>query len=532
MNCDQVRAWLMRDLDGVAEPSADVAAHLERCGACLQEAGRAKALSAAVQAALPRADVPVDFREQVMAAVAEPTAEALIEKMRRRPARLLWLAIPLAALAATWIALASFREQPAGDVIGVAELSRTEVGGVTMTALRPARLGTGPQAELRDGAVLLETSDEAVFHTAFGQVRLEANSECVVEIRDARQEDGMEMRGTGRLLPSLMTVALLTGGATVANAQGEEPAQPGGVVQVEAGKAPVARAQDVEAELKRVIALVEDARERLEALRAQLAREGRGQGTMGSLWEGARGLVTCDFEDADARAIVDFLAKQGGTTVRVPDDFGGKATLHLDGVAWHEALDALALTRGYAVVPSADGTLRLVRRTPGAPPSADRASFWVAWEQICRERDELRRLAAEKHARSDQPFAAGDIREAEMDRLRRDIVDIRLAEMYRGIAESPVPAHDPELLPRLQKLRQLYADQVRAAGPGERRDRLQEELEVIEQLADLARQIEASNKAAEEARAEGLPDREREARAQMEQARARLLGLATERLFR
>ena len=101
MNCEDVRAWLRRDLDGAAEPSADAAEHLERCGACREEASRLKGIAAAGRDALPAAD-----RRAFLALVVEARP---FDSLGRR-------AVDAAKRArATWLALLEAEVQP-GEV--------------------------------------------------------------------------------------------------------------------------------------------------------------------------------------------------------------------------------------------------------------------------------------------------------------------------------------------------------------------------------------------------------------------------------
>ena len=99
LSCNDVIVWLRRDLDGSAEPSAEVAAHIERCEECAHEAGRLKRMAAEAREALPPARVPFDFTDRVMDALVEPTGDAaLAEAVRpRRNGALVLVAMLIAA---------------------------------------------------------------------------------------------------------------------------------------------------------------------------------------------------------------------------------------------------------------------------------------------------------------------------------------------------------------------------------------------------------------------------------------------------
>ena len=92
LECPEVREWLRRDLDGAADPSSEVAEHIERCKGCTREAERIRALASAARECLPRAAVPFDFTDRVMDAVTEPVGDdALADAVR--PRRSLALAV-------------------------------------------------------------------------------------------------------------------------------------------------------------------------------------------------------------------------------------------------------------------------------------------------------------------------------------------------------------------------------------------------------------------------------------------------------
>jgi len=96
MRCAEVRDWLRCDLDGAAEPSGDVAAHLDGCAACRGVAEDLKALGADARRALPPPDVPAGFTSRVMEAVDGAPADAVLaDAVRRRWTRWWPVLVPL-----------------------------------------------------------------------------------------------------------------------------------------------------------------------------------------------------------------------------------------------------------------------------------------------------------------------------------------------------------------------------------------------------------------------------------------------------
>jgi len=242
VKCEDVRAWLVRDLDGFAEPSAEAVAHLERCPACAAEAERLQRLADAAREALPAADVPSGFADRVMASVAGPLGDEALERASRTRPRWMLLALvvvlaPVAALAffprsgvdvrgtrlvereGAWVAAAS------GDEFALETGWFVDAGPVRVTALAPSRLRGGAALSLLAGSVALESRAPAVVETRLGAIRLLGNTRCLAIL--AGEED-LEMVGLDGIRGSMraaLAVAVLAGGATVANAQGAEPAR-------------------------------------------------------------------------------------------------------------------------------------------------------------------------------------------------------------------------------------------------------------------------------------------------------------------
>ena len=160
MKCEKVQQWLRRDLDGVSEPSVEVAAHLERCGTCRAEAQRLRALAEMSRDALPKADVPADFTTHVMTSLFEPTADEALATAARPRVHLagrevvgieqVVVAIVDGGVIAAVLAQDELFEEP-GDV-GEVPLGRTDVGhGLHDGVLRRERL-----AKTRHDAARLE----------------------------------------------------------------------------------------------------------------------------------------------------------------------------------------------------------------------------------------------------------------------------------------------------------------------------------------------------------------------------------------
>jgi len=286
MKCSEVQQWLRRDLDGVAEPSVEVAEHLERCRTCRAEAQRLKAVAEMSRDALPDADVPVDFTNQVMASLVEPTAdEALASAARPRvrrwlPVLAVLLVIPLLPLlrarpAATgalrvergraWV----HADRVAGDdLFGLDAFARADTGEAEVTALEPSLLRASQPLELLGGQVHVEARDPVVIQTALAEIRLRAGSACVATLGKEKEMSFDKMK---RLGPVLLTVTLLAGGATVANAQGEEEAEKEKPVTVEPGKKPAAGDPEITKALEEANRLLDAARAAMEVARVQQA---------------------------------------------------------------------------------------------------------------------------------------------------------------------------------------------------------------------------------------------------------------------
>ncbi len=78
MSCHEIRDWLRCDFDGAAEPSGDVAAHLDRCDGCRSIAAQYRLLASDARRALPDPDVPVGFTARVMDVVDDASSDAVL----------------------------------------------------------------------------------------------------------------------------------------------------------------------------------------------------------------------------------------------------------------------------------------------------------------------------------------------------------------------------------------------------------------------------------------------------------------------
>ena len=286
MKCSEVQQWLRRDLDGVAEPCVEAAAHLERCRTCRAEAQRIRALAEMSRDALPAADVPADFTHQVMASLVEPTSdEALAAAARPRvrrwlPVLAVLLIIPLLPLLrARPAATGALRVERDGawvqadrvagdDLFGLDAFARADTGGAEVTALEPSLLRASQPLELLGGQVHVEARDPVVIQTALAEIRLRAGSACVATIGKEKEMSFDKMK---RLGPALLTVTLLAGGATVANAQGEEEAEKEKPVTVEPGRKPAAGDPEITKALAEANRLFDEARAALDVARIQQA---------------------------------------------------------------------------------------------------------------------------------------------------------------------------------------------------------------------------------------------------------------------
>ncbi|MHC4162365.1 MAG: hypothetical protein ACYSUM_09575 [Planctomycetota bacterium] len=278
MKCRKVQQWLRRDLDGVAEPSVEVAAHLERCRTCRAEAQRLKVLAEMSRNALPAADVPADFTNQVMASLVAPTAdEALATAARPRvrrwlPVLAVLLIIPLLPLLpllrARPAATGALRVERDGawveadraardDFIGLDAFAHAAIGETDVTALEPSLLRASQPLELLGGQVHVEARDPIVIQTPLAEIRLRAGSACVATLG---KEKEMSFDNLKKLGPALLTVTLLAGGATVANAEGEEEAEKEKPVTVEPGKRPEASDPEITKALEEANRLLDEAR--------------------------------------------------------------------------------------------------------------------------------------------------------------------------------------------------------------------------------------------------------------------------------
>jgi hypothetical protein len=284
MKCEEVQQWLRRDLDGVAEPSVEVAAHLERCRACAAEARRLKALAEKSREALPAAEVPADFTDQVMTSLVEPTAdEALATAARPRVRR--WLPVLAALLIIPLVPLLGARPAATGalrverdgawveadraardHLFGLDTYAHARVGATGVTALEPSLLRASDPLELLGGQVHVDARDSIVVKTPLAEIRLHADSACVATLG---KEKEMSFDNLKRLGPTLLTVTLLAGGATVANAQGEEKAEKDKPVTVAPGGKPEARNPEATKALEEANRLLEAARAAMDLARVK-----------------------------------------------------------------------------------------------------------------------------------------------------------------------------------------------------------------------------------------------------------------------
>jgi hypothetical protein len=288
MNCETIEQWLRKDLDGAAEPSVEVAAHLERCPTCRAEARRLKALAEMARDTLPAADVPVDFTNQVMGQLVEPTADAALASAARPRMRRWWpvlavlLVLPFVPLLRTRpAATGSLHVERGGawveadragsdDLFGLDAFAQAAVGEADVTALEPSLLRASQPLELLGGQVHVETRDPVVIQTPLAEIRLRADSACVATLG---KEKEMSFDNLKRLGPALLTVTLLAGGATIANGEGEEEAGKENPVTVAPGQKPVTGDPEITKALVEANRLLDAARAAMEVARLQQALE-------------------------------------------------------------------------------------------------------------------------------------------------------------------------------------------------------------------------------------------------------------------
>ncbi|MEE8106841.1 MAG: hypothetical protein V3T86_15010 [Planctomycetota bacterium] len=245
MNCEKVREWLLRDLNGVAEPSAEVAAHLERCSECAAEAGRMKGLAEAARAALPEADVPVGFTERVLDAVSPATGQrALLDAARPRAMRWAVAASILVALSsAYWLGGQSARDAgdphvlqpdgrweetssiPAGALLGVAPGRTVTFGAIEAKALRLSVFRNSQPPELLAGEIVVRSPTPGELLTPFGALRWNGRSECVATLTPKETKDMLTFDTLRKSVPAAMMVTVLSGSAQLAYADGGTPAE-------------------------------------------------------------------------------------------------------------------------------------------------------------------------------------------------------------------------------------------------------------------------------------------------------------------
>ena len=296
MNCDDVRAWLRRDLDGAAEPSADGAEHLDRCTACREEASRLKGIAATGRDALPGARVPLDFTEQVMAGIEMPPADEALARAAGPRIRS-WMPVAAALLLVPLIAW--WWQRPAavvegdlqverdglwhatetarrGETFGLAPGAVARADGVTVTALTRSLLRAGRPLRLLGGHCVVTAGGEpARVETPLGRIDLRAHSACEVSLRSEQEEQNMTFRSMMRTVPAALAMTLFAGGATVVNAQGEaEAGQPGESVKTNGGAPELAK---INREIERTQVRLDRALAEIAELKAELAARKNGR---------------------------------------------------------------------------------------------------------------------------------------------------------------------------------------------------------------------------------------------------------------
>ncbi|MHC4340874.1 MAG: hypothetical protein ACYSX0_11770 [Planctomycetota bacterium] len=286
MRCEAIRDWLRRDLDGVADPSAEAAAHLQACDACLAEAGRLKAVAETARAALPAAEVPSDFTDRVLAQVEAPAGDAaLADAVRPRWGQraafvALLVSIPVLFFVlfrpksvelrgdlyverdGQWIAQAGpGSESRFGlEPLGTARLEECELVAMQPTILRAAR-----RLHLEAGSAIVEAQGATTIETPLAEVRLRPQSTCLVRIQcEESVEEEMSLSTLKRMTPVLLAVTVLAGGVTVANGQGEEEANKNETIEVKPGHPPAIDREAVLRELERMRVAVERLKEHVE----------------------------------------------------------------------------------------------------------------------------------------------------------------------------------------------------------------------------------------------------------------------------
>ena len=248
MKCADVREWLERDLDGVAEPSADVAAHLEHCEGCTAVAGRQKAVTVAARAVLPEAGVPAGFTERVLETAAPATADrALQEAVRPRRARWSVVLAVLFFLPGFFFMWPREPEEGAGDpvyvlqngdwvaqampeedaVFGLEPQAGIVLETVSIAALDRSLLRATYPVEVIAGRVRLSCKDAAVIKTPLGIMSLEPGTECVATVTNEETTVMSNFDTLKRIAPSALLVTVLSGGVRTIYAQdAPAPAQP------------------------------------------------------------------------------------------------------------------------------------------------------------------------------------------------------------------------------------------------------------------------------------------------------------------
>lgn len=273
MSCDNVRRWLRGDLDGAAEPSSEVAAHLGRCEACAAEARRLQAISAAARAALPRAAVPVDFVDGVMGSLVEAPVRDLTDAVRPRWRRRLLFFPTLVALP---LLIAVFWPRPeVRPAVEVERYARVDAEGLRYTAMAPLLMREGPPVELVAGSAIFQCDRPATVRTALADVRLAAGAECLIRVTDKKETMEMDLKQLKRIVPAFLAVTVMSGSVRVANAQGEEEAGRDEVVEVVPGKAPRLDEEAVVRELEVIAKVLDDLNRRMELLQRQIRGQGR-----------------------------------------------------------------------------------------------------------------------------------------------------------------------------------------------------------------------------------------------------------------
>jgi hypothetical protein len=154
----------------------------------------------------------------------------------------------------------------AADLFGLDTYAHAAVGEAGVTALEPSLLRASEPLELLGGQVHVDAREPLVVKTPLAEIRLHADSACVATLGKEKEMSFDKLKGLG---PTLLTVTLLAGGGTVANAQGEEKAEKDKPVTVAPGGKPEARNPEATKALEEANRLLEAARAAMDLARVQ-----------------------------------------------------------------------------------------------------------------------------------------------------------------------------------------------------------------------------------------------------------------------